>query len=633
MISETCSVCGTGFDVVFRYQMEERNGGFAFYCSQKCLETSQKGGDEHAVTCDGCSKRFTPDLALQVLYLGGKRKYACGLACRSQLVRESQGARLGDMVQTAKAASRPATSPSASDPEQVSPAQSADAMDVRAEGAAGGAGAAGGGMRDSRHTTVRDLRQGVTRAPGATGGPQGNTPNSAKVPVVATGPVSQKVGAAVSVPVVASGPVSQKVGAAVSVPVVATGPVSQKVGAAVSVPVAASGPVSSKGAGAGSGPVSGGERGAASGKSVPAPAGPVSSVPPPALQAGKGGSGRAPSGAAETPQSGTRKRGEEAPAVSSRTSGLMSAIRPEGEESAAQGDGAGTVIPVSPLLKGEKRAPDVKPVAPRRIAIFNHKGGTGKTTTAVSVAAGLAAKGKRVLLVDTDAQGNVSVSLGAGSERSLYHVLVMGLRVGDAVKEVRPNLHLLPSNETLAAAELYLAGRQNRDRVLADRLNTAAGDYDYVVLDCSPSLSLMNQNALVFADSVLVPVACDYLSLVGVRQVLKTVKNVNSLLHHPVQIWGVLPTFFDGRAKICNEAVATLKDHFGDKCLPPIRAAIKVKEAPSVGQTIFEYAAGSNAAEDYGVIVDRIIDGAKAENAGGGAREAAERAPAQAASA
>jgi chromosome partitioning protein len=192
----------------------------------------------------------------------------------------------------------------------------------------------------------------------------------------------------------------------------------------------------------------------------------------------------------------------------------------------------------------------------------------------------------------------------------------MGLRVSDSVKEVRPNLHLLPSNETLAAAELYLAGRQNRDRVLADRLAPASDEYDYVVLDCSPSLSLMNQNALVFADSVLVPVACDYLSLVGVRQVLKTVKNVNSLLHHPVQIWGVLPTFYDSRAKICNEAIATLKDHFGDKCLPPIRAAIKVKEAPSVGQTIFEYAAGSNAAEDYGVIVDRILGIATAAPAG-----------------
>ena len=244
---------------------------------------------------------------------------------------------------------------------------------------------------------------------------------------------------------------------------------------------------------------------------------------------------------------------------------------------------------------------------PRYLAVFNHKGGTGKTTTAVSVAAGLAAKGKKVLLVDTDAQGNVGVSLGATVERSLYHVLVMGLRVSDAVKQIRPNLDLLPSNETLAAAELYLAGRQNRDRVLQDRLASAAAAYDYVVLDCSPSLSLMNQNALVFADSVLVPVACDYLSLVGVRQVIKTVKNVNALLHHPVQIWGVLPTFYDARAKICREAVSTLKQHFGERCLPPVRAAIKVKEAPAQGQTIFEYAEGTHAAEDYAAVVQQIL--------------------------
>jgi chromosome partitioning protein len=186
-------------------------------------------------------------------------------------------------------------------------------------------------------------------------------------------------------------------------------------------------------------------------------------------------------------------------------------------------------------------------------------------------------------------------------------VLVMGLRVPDAVKTVRPNLDLLPSNETLAAAELYLAGRQNRDRVLRDRLLAGSEPYDYVVLDCSPSLSLMNQNALVFADSVLVPVACDYLSLVGVRQVIKTVKNVNSLLHHPVQIWGVLPTFFDARAKICHEAVNTLREHFDTRCLAPVRAAIKIKEAPAQGQTIFEYAAGASAAEDYAAVVDKII--------------------------
>ena len=117
----------------------------------------------------------------------------------------------------------------------------------------------------------------------------------------------------------------------------------------------------------------------------------------------------------------------------------------------------------------------------------------------------------------------------------------------------------------------------------------------------------MNQNALVFADSVLVPVACDYLSLVGVRQVIKTIKNVNQLLHHPVQIWGVLPTFYDARARICREAFSTMQDHFGERCLTPIRATMKVKEAPSQGQTIFEYAAGSHAAEDYLKVVDRVL--------------------------
>src|SRR5262249_54588952 len=148
---------------------------------------------------------------------------------------------------------------------------------------------------------------------------------------------------------------------------------------------------------------------------------------------------------------------------------------------------------------------------------------------------------------------------------SLYHVVVMGMKATDAATQVRPNLDVLASNETLAAAELYLAGRQNRDRILRDRLATAADAYDVVLLDCSPSLSLLNQNALVFADGILVPVACDFLSLVGVRQVIKTVKNVNALLHHPVQIYGVLPTFYDARARICRDAVETLKEHFGDR--------------------------------------------------------------------
>ncbi|WP_437759437.1 AAA family ATPase [Sorangium sp. So ce1389] len=444
-ISETCSVCGTGFEVQFRYQMEEKDGGFSFFCSQKCLENSQLGGEAGAAlaTCDACAKRFTPDLVSQVLYVAGRRHYACSLGCRTQLIREAKGVRLGDI---AAAAAAPAPAPA----EGLPP--------TRREAPAARAGA---------------------RAPGEPGEPAS--------------------------------------------------------------PELAAARASAQGA-------------------VAAPAAPAASAARPAEPRGQQG----------------------AVAVSLSPAGGAKRVAP----------------PPPPRPAG----------VPRYLAVFNHKGGTGKTTTAVSVAAGLAARDKRVLLVDTDAQGNVSVSLGAGAERSLYHVLVMGLRVSDAIKTVRPNLDLLPSNETLAAAELYLAGRQNRDRVLSDRLSAAAVDYDYVVLDCSPSLSLMNQNALVFADSVLVPVACDYLSLVGVRQVIKTVKNVNALLHHPVQIWGVLPTFFDGRAKIAREAVSTMKQHFGERCLAPVRQAIKVKEAPAQGQTIFEYAPGTPAADDYLAVVDRIIE-------------------------
>jgi chromosome partitioning protein len=244
---------------------------------------------------------------------------------------------------------------------------------------------------------------------------------------------------------------------------------------------------------------------------------------------------------------------------------------------------------------------------PQVLAVFNHKGGTGKTTTAVHVAAGLAERGARVLLVDTDGQGNVATSLALTAERSLYHVIVMGLSLEQAVITARPNLDILPSNETLAAAELYLAGQKRRDRVLAERLAAARELYDYVVVDCSPSLSLMNQNALAFADAVLCPVSCDYLSLVGVRQVLRTIKQVNRILGHAVQLWGVLPTQFDTRARICREALETLRQNFGDVCLQPVHYVSRVKEAPSLGKTLFEYAPTSTATEDYWRVVEKLL--------------------------
>lgn len=395
-LTETCSMCGTLFEVQFRYQMEERDGGFSFFCSQKCLTKSQWQESDGMATCDACLKRFRLELVSHILYFENRRKYACSSDCRKQLMDEAKGAKLGQFTPSSTSTEAPAA------------------------------------------TTFSDPRP---------------------KPVI--------------------------------------------------------------------------------------PAQPVCNIPFP-----------------PTPQSQTAQ-----PA------------------------------PVQPRSCTANAT---------TFAVFNHKGGTGKTTTSVNIAAGLAALGHRVLLVDTDAQGNVAVSLNRKADKTLYHVLVMGMPLGAVTQNVRKNLDLLPSNETLAAAELYLAGRQNRDRVLRERLVRATQVYDYVILDCSPSLSLLNQNALVFADNVLVPVACDYLSLVGVRQVIKTIRNVNHLLHHPVRLWGVLPTFYDARANICRQAVETLQKHFGERCLQPIRAAIKVKEAPAYGQTIFEFAAQSTAADDYQRVVEQI---------------------------
>lgn len=252
------------------------------------------------------------------------------------------------------------------------------------------------------------------------------------------------------------------------------------------------------------------------------------------------------------------------------------------------------------------KVPSKRGEGPKRIAVFNHKGGTGKTTTAVNLAAGLAEAGNRVLLIDADGQGNVGASLGINGEHTLYDVLVHGARAEDVAVPVRNNLDVLTSNETLAAAELHLAGLPNRDRVMRERLGGRVSGYDVVVVDCAPALSLMNQNVLVYVDSVVVPVGCDYLSLVGVKQVLRTLRSVRRLLGHDVELLGVLPTFYDKRHRVSRDALEALHDHFKDRCLPPIRVNTRLREAPAVRKTIFELAPDSRGAEDYLTLVGKI---------------------------
>lgn len=247
----------------------------------------------------------------------------------------------------------------------------------------------------------------------------------------------------------------------------------------------------------------------------------------------------------------------------------------------------------------------------RRIAVLNQKGGTGKTTTAVNLAAGMAEREQEVLLIDTDAQGNVGVSLGVAGEKSLYHVLVDSADPTEVAVPVRQHLDVITSDATLAAAEIWLA-RQNTDqrsRILTKRLNMMAVSrrYDFVIIDCGPSLNLLNQNALSYVDEVIVPVTCDYLALVGVKQVLRTVKDVERHLGHAVRVSAVLPTFYDGRTRLAREVLETLQGHFKHKCLEPVRLNTRLAEAPSHKKTIFEYAPVSHGAADYNRVVDWVL--------------------------
>ena len=240
----------------------------------------------------------------------------------------------------------------------------------------------------------------------------------------------------------------------------------------------------------------------------------------------------------------------------------------------------------------------------RKLAIVNQKGGVGKTTTAVNLAAGLALAERRTLLVDLDPQGNATTGLGvdkAALERTIYHVLLEGLPLGEVVKPTMlPFLHLAPSDIDLVGAEIELVTQPDREARLRFALGPIRERFDYIFVDAPPSLSLLTVNALAAADSVLVPIQTEYFALEGVTELLETVDRVKQSFNPLLQIEGVVLTMYDERTNLGKQVVEDIRRHLGEKVFDTvIPRNVRLGEAPSFGKTVLAYDIKSRGAEAY----------------------------------